>query len=214
MSQITIWVDEVWRWPWLWPVVAVSFCFNLKNMPNKKLISKINDSKKLTIKKREEIFKELIELSTTGLNWEAPKVFFWLGVVDNFIIDDINIRQANKEAMRRSLVELLRKIDPKKIEVVIDWRDNYEFDELKEKPKYIIKWDSKVIEIWAASIIAKVFRDKLMQTYSMLYPTLWIENHKWYGTKKHIDYLSSKSKVTWIHRLTYKPVAKVLNIKK
>jgi len=214
MSKIKIWVDEVGRWPWLWPVVAASFCFNPKNMPNSDFISKINDSKKLSAKKREEIFYELIKLSTPGLKWTQPKVFFWLGVVDNFIIDDINIRQANKEAMRRSLIELLRKINSKKIKVVIDWRDNYDFDELKEKPEYIIKWDSKVVEIWAASIIAKVFRDKLMQTYSLLYPTLWIENHKWYGTKKHRDNLIDKSSITWIHRLSYKPVNKVLNFKK
>lgn len=214
MSKIKIWIDEVGRWPWLWPVVAVAFCFNKKNMPSSDFISKINDSKKISEKKREEIFTELIGFSTPGLKITQPKVFFWVWVVDNFIIDDINIRQANKEAMRRALVELLRKVDWKNIEVVIDWRDNYEFEELKEKPEYIVGWDWKVAEIWAASIIAKVFRDKLMETYSLLYPDLWIENHKWYGTKKHIDYLSSKDKITGFHRVTYKPVKKILNIKK
>jgi len=211
MSKIIIWVDEAGRWPWLWPVVASAFCFNVKNMPSDEFICQINDSKKLTSKKRKEIFNKLIEFSTPGLN---QKVFFWVWVVDNFIIDEINIRQANREAMRRSLVELLRKIWNIWIKVVIDWRDNYEFDELKQQPEYIVGGDWKVAEIWAASIIAKVFRDELMQTYSLLYPELWVEKHKWYGTKKHMEYLNSKDKVTWIHRLSYKPIKKILNLKK
>jgi ribonuclease HII len=60
-------------------------------------------------------------------------------VVDNFVIDEINIRQANKEAMRRALVEVIRKIPSDDIEsVVIDGKDNYTFDELKRKPIYIV----------------------------------------------------------------------------
>jgi ribonuclease HII len=60
-------------------------------------------------------------------------------VVDNFVIDSINIRQANKEAMRRSLLEILRKVEEKDIEsVVIDGKDNYVFEELSKKPIYII----------------------------------------------------------------------------
>jgi ribonuclease HII len=136
-------------------------------------------------------------------------VFFWVWVVDNFVIDEINIKQANREAMNRALLELSRKIDFKKLESVsIDWNDNYKFDILKIKPIFIIKWDSKILEIWAASIIAKVFRDKLIDEYSLLYPDLWIEKHKWYWTKAHQIYLTDKSKITWIHRLSYKPVKK------
>ncbi len=209
-SKIKIWIDEAWRWPWLWPVVACALCFNPDNKPNKELLNKINDSKKLSEKNREEIYNELISLSS----WEKPQVFFGVWVVDNYIIDDINIKQANKEAMRRALIELLRKIDNDKINsVVIDWNDNYEFEELKKQPLFIVWWDWKVIEIWAASIIAKVFRDRLMTIYADLYPNLWIENHKWYGTKKHKNYLDWKDKITWIHRLSYKPVKKILESK-
>lgn len=205
-----IWIDEAWRWPWLGPVVACSLTFDGANLPDKKLLEKITDSKKLSEKKRKEIFEELVRLST----WEKPQVYFWVWVVDNFLIDEINIRQANKEAMRRSLVELLRKIDNKKISwVLVDGNDNYVFDELEKKPIYVIGWDAKVLEIWAASIIAKVFRDELIETYAKIYPDLGLENHKWYGTKKHIDYLSGKSKITGIHRVSYKPVAKVLEKK-
>lgn len=205
-----IWIDEAWRWPWLWPVVASALCFNPKNKPSKEFLDKINDSKKLSEKNRNEIYKQLIILS----GWNKPSLFFGVWVVDNYIIDEINIKQANKEAMRRALVELLRKIDNDKIDsVVIDWNDNYKFEELRKDPIFIIGWDGKVVEIWAASIIAKVFRDKLMNTYSDLYPEFWIEKHKWYGTKKHREYLIWKNKITWIHRLSYKPVKKILEEK-
>jgi len=61
-----IWVDEAGRWPWLGPVVACAMTFNPKNMPDKDFLEKLNDSKKLTEKKREELFKELIEMSKGG----------------------------------------------------------------------------------------------------------------------------------------------------
>lgn len=201
-----IWIDEAWRWPWLGPVLACAFCFNIKSMPDKDFIFQINDSKKLTKKKRERLFQELIEMS----RWKNPQIYFWIWIVDNFIIDEINIRQANKEAMRRAILELSRKISFNNIEVLIDGKDNYEFEELSKKPTYIVWWDWKIVEIWAASIIAKVFRDKLLVQYSTLYPDLGIEKHKWYGTKKHRENLTKKSEITCIHRLSYKPVKKVL----
>ena len=209
-------IDEAWRWPWLWPVVACAFCFNPENMPEKSFLEQIGDSKKISEKKREELYKELIEMSSPLLWGEGLGVrsFFGIWVVDNHLIDGINIKQANREAMRRALVELLRKIDNDNIwSVLIDWNDNYTFEELKKQPLFIVWWDSKVVEIWAASIIAKVFRDKLMNTYWELYPDLSIEKHKWYGTKKHSEYLTWKDKITWIHRLSYKPVKKILEAK-
>lgn len=212
-KKYKIWIDEAGRGPWLWPVVACALTFNKDNPIKKELLSKINDSKKLSEKKREEIFEELIAYSTPEVN-KAPGIYFGVWVVDNYMIDQVNIKNANKEAMRRALVELLRKINKDEIDsVLIDWNDNYKFVELDKNPIYVIWWDSKVLEIWAASIIAKVFRDKLIDTYSLLYPDLNLENHKWYGTKKHIDYLSWTNKVTWIHRISYKPVKKVLEQK-
>lgn len=208
--KIKIWIDEAGRWPWLGPVSACALCFNPENMPEKSFLETLNDSKKLTEKKREKLYQQLIAMSV----WENPQVFFGVWVVDNFVIDEINIKQANKEAMRRAIVELLRKIDAENIStVMIDGNDNYEFDELKKKPIFVIWWDGKITEISAASIIAKVFRDKLLDTYASLYPDLWVENHKWYGTKKHKEYLSDKSKVTGIHRTSYKPVKETLEKK-
>lgn len=209
-KKYKIWIDEAWRGPWLGPVSACAMCFNPENMPKKELIQKINDSKKLSEKKREELYKQLIEISA----YDNPQIFFGVWIVDNFLIDEINIKQANKEAMRRALVELLRKIDNKQIaSVVVDGRDNYSFEELEKDPIYIVGWDGKVVEIWAASIIAKVFRDKLMNTYSELYPDLAIEKHKWYWTKKHREYLTWKEKITGIHRLSYKPVKAIIEKK-
>jgi len=205
-----IWIDEAGRWPWFWPVVACSLCFKDIKKIDSQLLKQITDSKKLTIKKREYIFDELIKLSSL----KEPLVFFWVWIVDNHLIDEINIKQANREAMRRSLVEILRKIDNTKINaVLVDWNDNYKFDDLWIKPIFIVWWDAKKIEISRASIIAKVFRDKLIYTYSILYPNLWLENHKWYWTSKHIEYLKDKSKITWFHRISYKPVKNILEKK-
>lgn len=215
MIKIKIWIDEAWRWPWLWSVVAAAFALNPENLPEKNFLETLNDSKKLTEKKRKEIFSKIIEFS----RWENPKIFFWVWVVDNFFIDENNIKQANKEAMRRAILEIKRKIKnyfygkDLKIDVFVDWNDNYKFDELEKKPIYIIWWDSKVLEISWASIIAKVFRDELMEKYSLLYPDLWIEKHKGYGTKNHKNFLKNPANVTWIHRTSYKPVKEILQKK-
>lgn len=203
-------IDEAGRGPWLGPVVACSLTFSPTNIPSQEFLLQLKDSKKLTIKKRENLFHELVGLST----WENPQVYFWVWVVDNYWIDEMNIKQANKEAMRRSLVELLRKIDQKQISwVLIDGNDNYIFEELSKKPIYVVQWDTKVTEISAASIIAKVFRDKLIDTYATLYPQLGLVQHKWYGTKQHIEYLKQPSDITWIHRISYKPIQKIISKK-
>lgn len=215
MQKYKIWIDEAGRWPWLWAVVAAAFSINPENPPESNFLEKLNDSKKLSEKNREKIFSEIIELS----RWDEPKVFFWVWVVDNFFIDEKNIKQANREAMRRAIIEIKRKIEffnygkELKIDVFIDWNDNYAFEELDRKPIFIIGWDAKVPEISAASIIAKVFRDDLMKSYALLYPDLWLEKHKWYWTKFHKDYLKNPTKITWIHRLSYKPVKETLEQK-
>lgn len=203
-----IWIDEAGRWPWFGWVVAVSFTFkNIKNI-DKNLLDLITDSKKITEKKRNFIFEELIKLST------EKKIFFWIWIVDNHLIDEVNIKQANKIAMERSLDELLRKIDSEKVGgIFVDWNDNYQFKNTNIKTHFIIGWDAKVIEISAASIIAKVFRDRLIKTYSILYPNLWLENHKWYGTKKHSEYLQNPWDITSFHRYSFKPIKKILEKK-
>lgn len=194
----------------MWPVVAAALSFNPDNMPSEEFLDTLNDSKKITEKKRDILFKELIEMS----RWDNPSIYFGMWVVDNYVIDEINIKQANREAMRRALEEILRKIPKEEVRTVaIDGNDNYTFDELDKKPLFIVWWDWKVTEISWASIIAKVFRDNLIKTYAELYPDFGLEWHKGYGTKKHREYLSDKSKVTSIHRKSYKPVKEVLTRK-
>lgn len=205
--NIKIWIDEAWRWAYLWPIVACSFAINPKYHTYPEFIKKITDSKKITKKNREKLFEEIIKYSL----WDNPLIFFWIWVVDNYLIDEINIKNANKEAMRRSIIEIKRKINNFEIDsVLIDWNDNYEFKELEKKPIYIVWWDTKVLEISWASIIAKVFRDKIITTYSLLYPDMWLENHKWYWTKNHRNYLKDISKINWLYRISYKPIKKIL----
>ena len=208
-TKIKIGIDEAGRGPWCGPVVACALAWNSNNKPDSDFISQVNDSKKLSDTKRQWLYTQIIKLSS---EW---KIFFWVWVVDNFVIDTINIKQANKEAMRRALIEIKRKIpeDFLELSVVIDGRDNYTFDELNQKPLYIVWWDGKVSEIGAASIIAKVFRDKLMQQYSTLYPNLWLETNAGYGTKKHKEALQNSSDITGIHRTSYKPIKKILEEK-
>ncbi|MBW7954603.1 ribonuclease HII [Candidatus Gracilibacteria bacterium] len=197
-------IDEAGRGPWAGMVVASSFVLIDKKKFPRNLLEIITDSKKVTQKNREKIFFELIKLSSLGI------VSFGVGVVDNYLIDEINIKQANKEAMRRSLVEIERKIGLKNIKkILIDGNDNYFFEGFV-KPEFIIKGDQKIFEISCASIIAKVFRDKLIDTYALLYPEVGFEKHKGYGTKAHKDYLENSKKITGIHRISYKPIKNLI----
>lgn len=126
-------------------------------------------------------------------------MFFGVGTCDNFLIDEIGIKKANREAMRRALEEIVRKI-PREFEInalVIDGNDGYQFEgTVAHEAVSIVRGDAKVAEISAASIIAKTFRDKLVDAYAPLYPYLGLETHKGYGVKKHSDALSDSSRVT------------------
>ncbi|MCH2189230.1 ribonuclease HII, partial [Candidatus Gracilibacteria bacterium] len=197
-------VDEAGRGPWAGPVVASAFCFDPENMPSKDIIKQVGDSKQLSSKKREALYPILIHHGIFGV-----------GVVDNYLIDTINIRQANREAMRRAILELMQKLGlPKKkcsYEILIDGRDNYHFEGLDTQPSYIVGGDGKVLEIGAASIIAKVFRDKMMTAYGSLYPDFGFETNAGYGTKKHQAALKSSRHITGIHRQSYAPIRKLLS---
>jgi len=206
----TIGIDEAGRWPWAGPVVACSVAFDTDHTLSRDFLWQLKDSKKLSPKKRTDIFQQIITLT----NAQNPGIYFGVWVVDAQYIDQFGIKQATKEAMRRALEEILRKIDIQKIQCVrIDGNDNFSFDELEKKPIYIVQWDTKIPEISAASIIAKVFRDELMQTYSLLYPSIGLEKHKWYGTEWHQEKICEKKYITGIHRTSYKPVKKILEKK-
>ncbi|GEM_PF-2146238 len=119
--------------------------------------------------------------------------------------------------MRRAILEADRKVQSSFssnedviIQAFIDGRDNYKFEELEEPAVFIVGGDSKVREISAASIIAKVFRDKLMKQYATLYPQYGFETNVGYGTKKHQEQLKNPPDITGIHRVSYKPIKVVL----
>ncbi len=169
--------------------------FNPNSPVPEGLFSSLKDSKALSPKVREGIFHQLVALASS----ENPSVFFGVGTCDNFLIDEIGIKKANREAMRRALEEIVRKL-PGELEinaVVIDGNDGYQFQEtVGREAVSVVRGDAKIPEISGASIIAKTFRDKLVDAYAPLYPHLGLETHKGYGVKKHADALCDPSKVT------------------
>lgn len=175
-------VDEVGRGPLFGPVVAAAVILP-KNFYNEY----IKDSKKLTEKKREEMYKIITENA----------VSIGLGIISVETIDKINIYEATKLAMKEAINNL--SIKPEHILI-----DAMKLD-LKIPSTSIIKGDSLSESIAAASIIAKVTRDRMIEKMDKDYPEYDLKNNKGYGTKKHIEALH-KYGVTPHHRKSYSPV--------
>ena len=176
-------VDEVGRGPLAGPVVAAAVI-----LPESVDIPGINDSKKLSQKKREIFFDEI----------ESKAIDIGIGIISESEIDEINILQATYKAMREALSQLTTKPDI----VLVDGNEANIGDYMQ---KNIIKGDQKSISIAAASIIAKVTRDRMMVEYDKIYPEYGFKNHKGYGTKFHIDALK-EFYATPIHRRSFRPV--------
>lgn len=158
-------IDEAGRGPLAGPVVAAAVVF-----PSGTLIKGVEDSKKLSEKKREELFPMIKEQA----------LCVGVGIVNHEVIDRINILQATILAMHKAIDELAVKPDF----IIVDGNsfrhDVYPFQN-------IIDGDEKSFTIAAASIIAKVTRDRLMQEYHVQYPLYGFARHKGYGTKQHLD---------------------------
>ncbi len=174
-------IDEAGRGPLAGPVVCACVIMPLDE---NKIIDGINDSKKLTAKKREELFNKIISVA----------IDYSIVQVDEKTIDEINILQATKLGMKKALESLKTKpqvvlIDAVKIDTNI-------------KQENIVKGDSLSYNIAAASILAKVFRDRLMVEFAKTYPNYAFEKHKGYGTKEHINALKKFGKCK-IHRDTF-----------
>ena len=180
-------VDEVGRGPLAGPVISAAIILNKEKIPEG-----INDSKKLSKKKREVINEELISQHS-----------FAIGIASVEEIDKINILQASLLAMKRAVLNL--NIKPQTILV-----DGNKLPDLEFNMYPIIKGDSKSISIAAASIIAKVYRDKLMQDLSLQYPGYYWEKNSGYGTKQHLLALDNLG-VTPIHRKSFAPIYNMLN---
>lgn len=186
-----IWVDEAGRGAWAGPVVAACVAWKGGN-PIKKLL---RDSKQMKSKTREVTYEEILELSK---KW---KLRYGIGIISNAVIDKVGIREANRLAMN----EALQKMNNDGF-LLIDGRDNYVFDipSLPE-PEYIVRGDSIVPQIMAASILAKVTRDRIMAEYGTLFPAYGFARHKGYGTAIH-DQALKRLGACEIHRTSYKPI--------
>ena len=180
--------DEAGRGPLFGPVVAS--CVVLKDGFD---IKGINDSKKLSEKKREEYFDYIMENCIVGIS-----------IISNEIIDKINIYEASRLAMMDAIKKVREKVN---LEYVLT--DAMKLPDLDIGYDAIIKGDAKSASIAAASIIAKVTRDRIMYDYDKKYPQYEFGKHKGYPTKRHIELLNKYGIING-YRLTYGPVKKVL----
>lgn len=173
-------VDEVGRGPLAGPVVAGAVI-----LPKDCDILYINDSKKLSASKREELYEEIMEKAVAvGLGFIGPER-----------IDEINILQATYEAMRQAI----GKLEPQPDLLLNDAVTIPDVD-MEQVP--IIKGDAKSISIGAASIIAKVTRDRLMEEYDHIYPQYGFASNKGYGSAEHIAAIKEYGP-TPIHRKSF-----------
>ena len=184
--KLIVGVDEAGRGPLAGPVVAAA-CI----LPRAYINKEINDSKQLSEKKREELFDVIRENA----------IAYGVGIVSAQDIDTLNIYEATKKAMKEAIANLKHEFDL----ILTDAMPLKGYD-VEVIP--IIKGDAKALPIAAASIIAKVTRDRMMKELGEKYPEYGFEIHKGYGTKKHMDALKEYGPIKGIHRFSYKPVAK------
>ena len=177
-------IDEAGRGPLAGPVVAVAV--KIKKYSDE--LQEINDSKKLTEKKREKLFDIILNSFEVGI-----------GTATSEEIDEINILNATFLAMRRAIEELGKKT---KTDVLILVDGNFKIREYIGEQEPIIKGDAKSLSIAAASIIAKVTRDRMLVEDADKYPEYSFEKHKGYGTKAHREALLKYGPCS-IHRKTF-----------
>lgn len=175
-------IDEVGRGPLAGPVVTAAVI-----LPEDFNVTGINDSKQLSLAKRNELF-EIIQSEALAIG---------IGIKDSTVIDQVNIYQASKLAMIEAVMQL--KIQPDHLLV-----DAMTLP-LAISQENIVKGDAKSVSIAAASIIAKVTRDRMMEDYDVIYPGYGFSKNAGYGTKEHLNGLDNLG-VTPIHRHSFAPV--------
>lgn len=188
-------IDEAGRGPWAGPVVAGAVIIQDQNL-DKFLLTTLNDSKKLTPKKREMLYDKLFEAQSEG------KLKIGIGQASAEEIDEYNILQATFMAMNRAVADL-------------ELKPEFALVDGNQVPKglccscqTVVKGDAKCYSISAASIIAKVYRDRLMVDLAQKYPYYAFEKNAGYGTAAHISGLKEHGIVKGVHRLSYKPIKK------
>ena len=169
-------IDEAGRGPLAGPVVVACVV-----MPKDSMIEGVNDSKKVSEKKREKLYEEIIK--------EA--IGYGVGIISQEEIDRINILNATKEGLTTAIKELEKDLKEKQREfdkpeiILVDALTKIDTDHIPYRS--IIKGDAKSYSIAAASIIAKVTRDRIMRQWDEVYPMYGFEKHKGYGTAAHIN---------------------------
>ena len=186
-------LDEAGRGPLAGPVAAAAVLINSKLQSKIKNL-KANDSKKLSAGQREKLYKILTL---------HPGIWWGIGIVSEKVIDKINILEATKLAMVRAIAKLKEKREKRKIDFLI--LDGKMSLNLPIPQKSIIKADGKVFSCAAASILAKVARDRIMARYHKKYPQYRFDLHKGYGTKLHIKLLKKHGPCK-IHRRSFAPI--------
>lgn len=174
-------IDEAGRGPLAGPVVV-----GIAIMKPESFIDGINDSKKISEKKRELLYEQI---TNEAIDWSV-------GIIDQKEIDEINILNATKKALHMAIKSL--KIKPERI--LVDALEH--IDTCGIPYTSIIKGDAKIYSISAASIIAKVTRDRIMQEYDEIYPEYGFASHKGYGTAKHIQAIKEYGPCL-LHRKTF-----------
>ncbi len=174
-------IDEAGRGPLAGPVVVAAVI-----MPKNSMIEGVNDSKKVSEKKRETLYEKITE--------EA--IAWGVGIIDQKQIDEINILQATKKGLTMAIKEL--QVKPERI--IVDALTGIDTLGIPYTP--IIKGDAKCYSIAAASIIAKVTRDRIMRQWDEIYPQYGFEKHKGYGTAAHIAAIKEYG-ICPLHRLSF-----------
>ena len=181
-------VDEVGRGPLAGPVVTACVV-----LPEDFDVLGVDDSKKLSLKKREELYDQILEKALA----------VGIGMCDNNVIDEINILEATKRAMVQSIDKadkMLQKRGLGNLEHILI--DAVHLDGISQSQTDIIKGDATSLSIAAASIVAKVTRDRMMMAYAEEYPWYGFETNMGYGTKKHYEGIDAHG-ITPIHRRTF-----------
>ena len=181
--KLTAGVDEAGRGPLAGPVAAAAVI-----LPEKHSIEGLRDSKKLTEKRREELFEEI----------QKEAVSIGVGIIHEDEIDRTNILAATHKAMRIAISQL----NPQPKLALID---GYALPDQIVPNRGIIGGDDKVPPISAASIVAKVTRDRIMRNYALAYPEYGFDRNKGYGTREHISALE-RHMACPIHRKSFRPV--------
>lgn len=189
-------IDEAGRGPLAGPVVSGAVLILEKDFEEIKKIKSVKDSKKLSEKKREEVYLNLVN---------KPKLKWGIGIVSEKVIDKINILEATKLSMIKAVKDLEKKNHVKVDFLILDGKMKIDLDVDQES---IIKGDDKVFSVSAASIIAKVTRDRLMIKYDKKYPAYNFKKHKGYGTKEHLRNIK-KNGICKIHRKSFAPINQI-----